>query len=92
MTTDTENDFAKRETWERMRIALGDDKRVALGEAKWPTPSDDLLAQFGAYRDNVLVKTESAEYIKALSSAVYIAGQSRLNQQTISGFSTAKMS
>ncbi len=37
----------------------------------------------------MLAKTRSADFINALSSAVYIAGQSRQNQQTISGFSTA---
>ena len=80
LTTDTENDFAKRATWEKMRVAFKD--------ATWPIPSDDLLAEFGDYRDKVLAKTDSDDFSKALSSAVYIAGQSRPNQQTISGFST----
>jgi CHAT domain-containing protein/pimeloyl-ACP methyl ester carboxylesterase len=80
LTTDAKNDFAKRATWERMRKAFGDDE--------WPIPNDDLLTEFGNYRDKVLAKTDSPDFTKTLSSAVYIAGQARQNQQTISGFTT----
>jgi len=79
LTTDAANDFAKRGTWERMCEAFGDDT--------WPIPADDLLRQFGSYRDNVLAKAKSNPI--DFTRISYVAGQSRQNQQTISGFSTA---
>lgn len=72
LTTDTANDFARRETWETMRNAFGD--------AEWPIPDDALLNQFKTYRDTVLDTTID------FSQAVYIAGQSRRNKQTVSGY------
>ena len=69
------NDFAKPATWRGMRDAL-DDK-------DWPVPDDKLLAQFGDYRDAVLEKSSSIDY----SNAVYIAGQSRQDKETICGYS-----
>ena len=74
LTTDNGNDFAKRDTWEVMRNAFGD--------ADWPIPDDKLLDQFATYQKKVL---EDAKDID-LSKAVYVAGQSRRNQQTISGY------
>ncbi|ADB36653.1 CHAT domain-containing protein [Spirosoma linguale] len=76
LTTDKENDFASRETWERMRAAFGD--------TNWPIPGDTLLDDFKNYREDILKKAATID----LSQAVYIAGQSRMNQQTISGFTT----
>lgn len=74
LTTDTANDFARPATWQTLRDAFG--------EANWPLPADALLEQFGAYRDRVLEALPTLAY----EQAVYIAGQGRRNQQTISGY------
>ena len=68
------NDFAKPATWHNMRDALGD--------KDWPVPDDKLLAQFGDYRDTILEKSSSIDY----SNAVYIAGQSRQDKETVCGY------
>ncbi|MBD2754946.1 DUF7379 domain-containing protein [Spirosoma validum] len=73
LTTDSSNDFADPGVWKNMREAFGD--------IDWPTPADDVLTQFKAYRTKVL-NAGPIDY----KQAVYIAGQSRQNQQTISGY------
>jgi len=79
---DSDTDFAKSSTWEAMRKAFGDEK--------WPVPSEALLEKFADYRQKALDfdrdenQKNTAE--QAYRNAVYVAGQSRQNQQTVSGY------
>ncbi len=66
LTTDSENDFAKMETWENMR--------TYMGKADWPLPSKDDLDYFKNYRDNILKKRDAIDY----SNMVYIAGKDKM--------------
>lgn len=68
LTTDAANDFADSQTWVRMREAQGD--------AKWPIPSDALLAAFSAYRDKVLAGMK-AFTVSDFSNVVYVAGRGK---------------
>lgn len=74
VSTGDGNDFAKSSTWRNMRDAMGD--------KDWPIPSENLLTQFGEYRKTIIDKSSSIEY----GNAIYIAGQSRQNKETISGY------
>ncbi|WP_221391612.1 CHAT domain-containing protein [Dyadobacter sp. NIV53] len=74
LTTGNGNDFAKTETWKSMRDAFGD--------TEWPLPDQKLLDEFRLYRDNIIKNEENLDF----SNAVYIAGQSRKNKETISGY------
>lgn len=82
LTTDKNNNFADSSVWKAMREAFGD--------PAWPIPADNLLTQFAAYRQKALAFDEAEKGKDAKSrtyvNAVYIAGQSRQNQQTISGY------
>lgn len=73
LTEDNGNDFAKKETWEKMRLAFGDDQ--------WPIPDISELHEFAKYRSKIL-NTSNLD----LSNATYIAGQSGKGSQTISGY------
>lgn len=77
LTTDDGNDFARQETWSKMRDAFGDNH--------WPIPDQEVLNQFKDYRDQILQKATTADYGKA----VYIAGQGRKGSQTISAYRIA---
>lgn len=78
LTYDDGNDFAKQETWDKMRRAFGDNE--------WPIPDDEVLNQFQEYRDKVLRNASAVDY----GQAVYIAGQGRRGSQTISGYQIIK--
>lgn len=69
-----DNDFSKPAVWQKMQQAFED--------KTWPIPSDALLEEFGRYRDHILTKRDDIDY----SNMVYIAGQSRPNKETISGY------
>lgn len=79
---DSDNDFAKSTTW--------DDMRVAFGDRKWPVPTQELLDKFAGYRQKALdfddEENKKGLEDRAYRNAVYIAGQSRQNQQTVSGY------
>ena len=79
---DSNNDFAKSETWDTMRKAFGD--------ANWPIPEKQLLDQFALYRQKAIdfdnEENQKEATNRAYRNTVYIAGQSRQNQQTISGY------
>ncbi|WP_420150850.1 DUF7379 domain-containing protein [Spirosoma sp.] len=79
---DSDNDFAKSSTWEDMRDAYGD--------GKWPIPTQELLVKFADYRGKALEfdqdENQKEPQERAYRNAIYIAGQSRQNQQTISGY------
>lgn len=74
LSTDNGNDFAKLQTWETMREAFGD--------TNWPLPDQKLLNEFRQYRDNINRSSSNLDF----TNAVYIAGQSRKNNETISGY------
>lgn len=79
---DTDNplaDFARPQVWE--------DMRDAFGETDWPLPPAELLGAFGAYRAHVNECMDTLD----LSRAVYVAGQGRSDQQTISGYRIVKL-
>lgn len=65
LTTEEGKDFAKRETWEAMRIAHND--------ATWPIPSNEALNTFAMYRNYILQNQHSIEY----TNMVYIAGKDK---------------
>jgi hypothetical protein len=58
-------DFAKSQTWETLREALGD--------KTWPIPSEKDLKEFGAYRDTVVSTIKEEDF----ANAVYIAGRDK---------------
>lgn len=66
LTTDPENDFAKMETWENMRIYFG--------KSDWPLPLQSDLDYFKNYRDNILTRKDEIDY----SNMVYIAGKDKM--------------
>jgi hypothetical protein len=70
--TDPANDFVNPAVWAAMSEALGD--------TDWPVPAKNLLDAFDTYR--TLVRSTTIDY----GQAVYVAGQARQNQQTISGY------
>jgi transcription initiation factor IIF auxiliary subunit len=67
-------DFAKPSTWQKMRDAFSDNTLSI--------PSNALLTEFGNYRDNILEKSDGIDF----TNAAYIAGQSRPDKETISGY------
>ena len=71
LTDGDNNDFAKTKTWKRMS--------EALGEAKWPIPSDKDLSQFESYRKFINDHSANIDY----TNAVYIAGR---DKSTPSGY------
>ncbi len=66
LTTGPKDDFAKVETWEKMREYFGD--------KKWPLPSIEDLEAFRIYRDKVLNSKENIDY----SNMVYVAGKDKM--------------
>jgi len=74
LTKDADNDYAKPDTWKKMRSGFSD--------TGWPLPSDAALTAFGAYRDNILRSKDTIDF----TNAVYIAGQSRPDNQTPLGY------
>ncbi|OAB81463.1 CHAT domain-containing protein [Cochleicola gelatinilyticus] len=66
LTTDSENDFADINTWQKMR--------TYHGTSDWPLPSKALLNEFRIYRDNILKKRVHIDY----SKMVYIAGKDKM--------------
>ncbi|GAA4470403.1 hypothetical protein GCM10023189_58930 [Nibrella saemangeumensis] len=76
LTTDGDYDFASPDTWEIMRNAFGD--------ARWPIPPKNLLDEFRTYRDTILDRISRNQL--DLGEAMYIAGQARHGQQTVSGY------
>ncbi|MFT3704454.1 MAG: CHAT domain-containing protein [Agriterribacter sp.] len=74
LSTDDGNDFSKPATWKKMLSGFED--------KDWPVPSDDLLEAFGNYRDKIIAGRDDINY----NNAVYIAGQSRANKETINGY------
>ncbi len=65
LTDDASNDFAKEDTWKKMRTALGD--------SSWPIPPKKILDDFGTYRDFINSQANTIDY----SNAVYIAGKDK---------------
>jgi CHAT domain-containing protein len=65
LTEDAANDFARQDTWKKMRTASGD--------PEWPIPDQKVLNEFKAYRDNINLHAKNIDY----SNAVYIAGRDK---------------
>ncbi len=65
LTTDEGKDFAKAETWEKMRDAFGD--------TTWPLPGNAVLKEFETYRNGILASRNNIDY----SNMVYIAGKDK---------------
>lgn len=65
LTTEEGKDFAKAETWQKMREAFGD--------ASWPLPDTTVLKEFETYRNNIVAQRDSIDY----SNMVYIAGKDK---------------
>ncbi|HTN05385.1 CHAT domain-containing protein [Agriterribacter sp.] len=65
LTTDEGKDFAKEETWTKMRDAFGD--------TTWPLPGNAVLKEFETYRNNILTSRDNIDY----SNMVYIAGKDK---------------
>ncbi|RYF96213.1 MAG: hypothetical protein EOO02_22435, partial [Chitinophagaceae bacterium] len=65
LTTDPDNDFAKRETWLKMMDANN--------QGDWPIPSEIDLQTFRNYRDQVLQHIDKIDY----SKMNYIAGKGK---------------
>lgn len=65
LNKDDENDFAKQETWLKMR--------EAFGNPTWPLPDVSVLEEFKIYRDGILAGREKIDY----TNMVYIAGKDK---------------
>lgn len=65
LTISEGKDFAKEETWSKMRDAFGD--------TSWPLPDATVLREFEAYRNGILAARDSFDY----SNMVYIAGKDK---------------
>ena len=65
LTTGEGKDFAKEDTWTKMRDAFGD--------SSWPLPGNALLKAFDTYRNEILASRDSIDY----SNMVYIAGKDK---------------
>lgn len=72
----------KEDTFDFSNPALWQTLRTAFGDKNWPLPKNELLEGFGSYRANLLPRADQL----LDDRAVYIAGQSRKDKQTISGY------